>query len=327
MQLNDSTKQKLKYIFLLMLSITLIVLSFLNIRSSNENDDKRTTDIISSINICSSIILGLSFLILGRCIWFFYTIRKGEFYQEIEIFDKLLIFVLPFVILIVSIIQKIYISNYLPDMSDPLQVEKYNDTHTLKAEVVNNSGNAILIISIILFLMSIGFTYYISRSSTPQPKEVKEVKETDYDREMKQLINDKQKLTQDVKKIKELYDKGEASEDLLQEYEHALGTIELAIQETKANRTREIKERREFLDKKLKEQEKTIKESKKGDLISMLREGTLEKNIGKVPITSSSSFSKSQGTSSSATASFSANEPSLIKSGKPPLFPFNQYSQ
>jgi uncharacterized membrane protein len=313
-----------------MLSITLIVLSFLNIRSSNENDDKRTTDIISSINICSSIILGLSFLILGRCIWFFYTLRKGEFYQEIEIFDKLLIFVLPFVILIVSIIQKVYISNYLPDMSDPLQVEKYNDTHTLKAEVVNNSGNAILIISIILFLMSIGFTYYISRSSTPQPKEtkeVKEIKETDYDREMKQLTIDKQKLTQDVKKIKELYNKGEASEDLLQEYEHALGTIELAIQETKANRTREIRERKEFLDKKLKEQEKTIKESKKGDLISMLREGTLEKNIGKVPITSSSSFSKSPGTSSSTTPSFSSNDPSLIKSSKPPLFPFNQYSQ
>jgi hypothetical protein len=281
--ISEDSKQKMKYIFLLMLSITLIILSFLNIRSGSDDDDKKTTDIISSINICSYIILILSLPILGRCLWFFYTIREGQYYKEIEIFDKLLVFVFPLVILIVSIVLKVYVSNYLPDMNNPYDVEKYNKTHVLNAESVNNSSNAILVIGIILFIMSIGFAYYTAKSLPPsKPADVKDVKdvqqhpvkltESQFDKEMRELARDRDLLEKEVKGMRELYKKQEVTEDLLNEYEFELGKLNLNIKEKQAKRAKEKKDRDEELKKRLLEQEETYRKSTQKDILSSIKE-------------------------------------------------------
>ena len=291
--ISDDSKQKIKYIFLVILSITLIVLSFLNIRSGTDNDDKKTTDIISAINICSYIILILSLPILARCLWFFYTIRDGKYYQEIEIVDKLLIFVFPLVILIVSIVLKVYVSNYLPDMNNPDEVEKYNKTHTLNAESVNNSSTGILVIGIILFVMSIGFAYYTSKSlpdvqkvQPQQPIHPSKLQESEFDKEMRQLKKDKEDLEKYVKNMRELYMKREVTEDLLAEYEHALGSVDLKIKEKQAMRAKQKKERDEEIKKKSAEYEETYKKSTQRDIMSTIRgEGipSIELDITKYP--------------------------------------------
>lgn len=304
--ISDDSKQKMKYVFLLVLSITLIVLSFLNIRSGTDTDDKKTTDIISAINTCSYIILILSLPILGRCFWFFYTIREGRYYQEIEIFDKLLVFVFPLVILIISIVLKVYVSNYLPDMNNPDEVEKYNKTHTLNAESVNNSSNAILVIGIILFIMSIGFAYYTAKSLPQKPTEQKEMpqqpqhpdklRESEFDKEMRELKKDKEDLEKYVKNMRELYMKKEVTEDLLNEYEHALGSLDLKIKEKQAKRAKEKKDREEELKRKLQEQEETYKKATQKDILSTIRDGRLptqELDIGKYKVIETARVSSS----------------------------------
>jgi heme/copper-type cytochrome/quinol oxidase subunit 2 len=164
MNCSEIQIQTIKYVSLAYLSLFLFIIGLLNIRKTSPQDDEKTREISNSINICSSIIIFLCFLVLLRCIFFFYMTRSGDSqYQEIDIVNKVLIFIFPFTMLIVSIIQKIYVSNYLPNMNNKEEVDKFNKNHTINANVLDSSNNTLLVISSVLFLLSLYYSYITSK--------------------------------------------------------------------------------------------------------------------------------------------------------------------
>lgn len=167
MNCSEIQKQTIKYVSLGYLSLFILILGFNNTDMSSDTTDQKTREITTAVNGCSSVIMFLSFLVLLRCLFFFYMTRNGESnYVEIDIINKLLIFVFPVSILIVSIVQKVYVSNYIPDMSKRDEVEKFNKTHRTSAETINYSTNTLLLISIILFISSLIYAYLTSKSKT-----------------------------------------------------------------------------------------------------------------------------------------------------------------
>jgi hypothetical protein len=90
--------------------------------------------------------------------------RNGDSnYSEIDIINKLLIYVFPVSIFIVSIVQKVYVSNDIPDMKKRDDIENFNKSHRVSAETLNYSTNTLLIISIILFVSSLIYAYITSK--------------------------------------------------------------------------------------------------------------------------------------------------------------------
>jgi uncharacterized membrane protein len=164
MNCSEIQIQTIKYVSLGYLSLFILILGFINTDMSSDSKDEKTKDVTNAVNICSSIIMFLCFVVLLRCAFFFYMTRTGDsVYQEIDIVNKLLIFVFPLCILVVSIIQKVYVSNYLPDMKNRDEVEKFNKTHRVNAETINSSINTLLLISIILFISSLIYAYITSK--------------------------------------------------------------------------------------------------------------------------------------------------------------------
>jgi hypothetical protein len=164
MNCSEIQKQTIKYVSLGYLSLFIVILGFSNTDISSDFSDQKTKDVTTAINACSSVIMFLSFVVLLRCCFFFYMTRNGDSnYSEIDIINKLLIYVFPVSIFIVSIVQKVYVSNYIPDMKKRDDIENFNKSHRVSAETLNYSTNTLLIISIILFVSSLIYAYITSK--------------------------------------------------------------------------------------------------------------------------------------------------------------------
>ncbi len=266
--IDEDTKKIIKYGLLLLLSLTLMVLSFMDIRATSDTDDQKTIDRIAAINLCSWIIIFLSGLILLRCLYFIYTKYKGEAHNEYEIVDKIIIFLFPLVIMVSSIVQKVFISSLLPDMQDPRAVAEYNKTHTVAAETVQGSSNIILGISIFLFVLMLIYAYLTKTDAPPSPptKDVSLQKPvplpqqmSTYDKKMSQLTNI---LRQYENEYNNYLTTGNASPSLLEDKELQIERMKVAIAELKASRDRNILEQKKQLSTQLERQAQLISATK-----------------------------------------------------------------
>lgn len=225
---NFFTKDNLIHSMYIMLSLALIIVSFLDIRSSNDNDNEDTIKAIKNINNCSYTILTLSSILFIRSIIYFYMTREGMKYNEPEIVEKVIFYIFPFILMVTSIVQKAYISSILPDMDDDKAVSNYDNTHTLPASSVSGASTFLLILTIILFLLSIGHFLYKKYFSEPPPPQnkIEIIQETEYDKTMRELKN----LLKNREINYEIAEKsGTASQDWLRERANEIQEIKLSI--------------------------------------------------------------------------------------------------
>jgi len=228
--------QRIKNGILFALSLTLIILSILNIRSSNEKDDKDTKSAIKTINICSLIIIGLSLIVLFRTSYVFYVIRnQGSYYSDKEDTINTIILGLPIIVFIVSVIQKVSISNILPDMDNQKAVDDYDKNHTLKAQDVKGSSDAIFYTSLAIFLMTVIYFVYNKYSS----KKINITKETQYDKVMKIL---KGQLQKEESEFNDAIKSNTASQSWLEDRQQEIERLKVSILSLKTKRDQSVQQ-------------------------------------------------------------------------------------
>ena len=228
--------QRIKNGILFALSLTLIILSILNIRSSNEKDDKDTKSAIKTINICSLIIIGLSLIVLFRASYVFYVIRnQGSYYSDKEDTINTIILGLPIIVFIVSVIQKVSISNILPDMDNQKAVDDYDKNHTLKAQDVKGSSDAIFYTSLAIFLMTVIYFVYNKYSS----KKINITKETQYDKVMKIL---KGQLQKEESEFNDAIKSNTASQSWLEDRQQEIERLKVSILSLKTKRDQSVQQ-------------------------------------------------------------------------------------
>jgi hypothetical protein len=239
---NFITKDNIIHSLFIMLSLALMIVSFLDIRSSNQNDSQDTIKAIKNINNCSYAILVLSSILFIRSIIYFYMTREGMKYNEPEIVEKVVFYVFPFMLMVTSIVQKAYISSILPDMDDEKAVNEYDSNHTLPASSVSGASTFLLILTIVLFLLSVGHFLYKKYFPEPPPPAPSPqiVQETEYDktmRELKFLLQNKENDYNTVEKS------GTASRDWLREKSNEIQDIKLAILTMSKGREEEVQKK------------------------------------------------------------------------------------
>jgi hypothetical protein len=262
--------QRLKHVILFVLCLTLIILSFLNLRSENEKDDDKIKNLIKTINTCSWIIIILSLIVLIRSSYIFYTIRTDGSYEE-SVYSNYVLLSIPTFIFIVCIIQKISISSILPDMNNKKAIDDYNNSHTLKAEDVKGSSDVIFYISLVLFLMSILYIFYYKYY---KKEEINITKETPYDKVMKLL---REQLEREQDEFNTALQNKSASEAWLEDRQQEIERLKISLLSLKAKREQNVQQETRDITKKLSEttsilsnaQERTLDEAR------VMSEGTV----------------------------------------------------
>jgi hypothetical protein len=168
--------------------------------------------------------------------------REGMKYNEPEIVEKVVFYVFPFMLMVISIVQKAYISSILPDMDDQKAVNEYDSNHTLPASSVSGASTFLLILTIVLFLLSVGHFLYKKYFPEPPPTAPSPqiVQETEYDktmRELKTLLQNKENDYNTVEKS------GTASRDWLREKSNEIQDIKLAILTMSKGREEEVQKK------------------------------------------------------------------------------------
>lgn len=267
---NFLQSQRLKHIILFVLCLTLIILSFLNLRSETEKDDDKIKNLIKTINTCSWIIIILSLMVLIRSSYIFYTIRTEGSYEE-SVYSNYILLSIPSFIFIVCIIQKFSISSILPDMNNKKAVDEYNNSHTLKAEDVKGSSDVIFYISLVLFLMSVLYIVYYKYY---KKDEINITKETPYDKVMKLL---REQLEREENEFNTALQNKSASEAWLEDRQQEIERLKISLLSLKAKREQNVQQETRDITKKLNEttsmlsnaQERTLDEAR------VMSEGTV----------------------------------------------------
>ena len=182
--MDYSKKISIVHMFLLVVCFILIVLSFLNIRGINNNDNKDIVSYKQNINTCCYIILSLSFLVLIRSLYNLFKIKEGEPVDPSDniysVIQGVVVYLFPFILLVLSIIIKANVSNILPDPNNKDDVDKFNKNNW-SIDNIQNSSNGLLVMSIILFLLSIIYFVYRKYYGDDKPDISKQ---TVYDKQM-----------------------------------------------------------------------------------------------------------------------------------------------
>ena len=231
----SKNKFRIIHSLIILICFILMIFSLLNIRSGNKNDSKDVESSKGIVNTCCFIILGLSFIVLIRSVYIHSKISKNEFDDDTYSYkypQTAVVYVFPFLLLILSIMIKINISSILPDSNDKDAIDKFNkdeDNH-LGVDTIKKSSDGLLIMSIILFLWSIGHIAYTLYS----PEKPVISKETIYDKKMDFLKNT---ILKAENELNEARDKGKASRDWLAGKATVIQNLKLEI--LKLNKERE----------------------------------------------------------------------------------------
>jgi len=305
------------------ISLTLIVLSLLNIRSSNDKDDNDTKSAIKIINYCSLIIGGLSAIVLIRSIYVIYTVRQGTFDPTYESVINKAISFLPILVFITAVVQKINLSKILPDLSNKKAVDNYNQTHSLKAEDVKGSSDGIFWLSLILFLFSLYGLLYKGK------EEINISKETKYDKVMKIL---RDQLDKEEAEFEDAVKSKSASQAWLEDRRQEIERLKVSILTLKTRREQSVQEETASITKKLLTAQKDLGKAQERteDEARVMIEGTVDVDqivpehlqkdpkqptLVRVPtIKLSSTSSSSSGSSSSSSGSSSSSSGSSSSS-------------
>lgn len=155
-------KYKIVNIILIIISFILIVLSLLNIRGIDDSNSKEIVSYKQNINTCCYIILSVSLMVLVRSIIFLFLMRKGSFDplgKFYSISQNIIVYLFPFILLVLSIIIRSNVSYILPDLNNKDDVNNFNKNNW-SIDNIQRSSNGLLIMSIILFLWGAGnFAY------------------------------------------------------------------------------------------------------------------------------------------------------------------------
>ena len=226
--MEESTKNLLVGVFFFILGISLFILSILDKRSYEDNENQSIKDNIDSINTCTYIIMGVS--LFATLVGVIHIIRSNrpDFLQVLTTLspriESFIMIAFALLILIVGIIQRVKINNILPDMSDDSAVKSYNDHHTISASSVLGSNMAIIVSGIVL--LGAGIVHFFkNREPEPQQEIIKSKAQQQHEKNMT-IVASKKKLWEDALKS------GKYSEDALEEleliYENARATAEKA---------------------------------------------------------------------------------------------------
>lgn len=224
--MEESTKQMLFGLFFFILGFSLFIMSILDIRSYQDNDNQIIKDNIDTINSCTYIIMVLAAIMVLTGIMFMIRSKRQDF---LDIFFSLsartgsfIMIAVGILILIIGIVQRVKINNILPDMSDENAIKSYNDHHTLPASSVLGS-NLGIIVSGTIFLFAGIVQFFMNRESADKLNKTKA--EIQHEKNMK-IVESKRKEWEDAVKA------GTYSEDKLEEleliYESARSTSEKA---------------------------------------------------------------------------------------------------
>ena len=303
------------------ISLTLIVLSLLNIRSSNDKDDNDTKSAIKIINYCSLIIGGLSAIVLIRSIYVIYTVRQGTFDPTYESVINKAISFLPILVFITAVVQKINLSKILPDLSNKKAVDNYNQTHSLKAEDVKGSSDGIFWLSLILFLFSLYGLLYKGK------EEINISKETKYDKVMKIL---RDQLDKEEAEFEDAVKSKSASQAWLEDRRQEIERLKVSILTLKTRREQSVQEETASITKKLLTAQKDLGKAQERteDEARVMIEGTVDVDqivpehlqkdpkqptLVRVPTIKLSSTSSSSSGSSSSSSGTTVNPTALDK--------------
>jgi len=174
--MEPNTKNLIFGIFFVLLGISLLIMSILDIRTYQDTDNQTIKDNIDFINTCSHIIMIVSAFVVLTGIVFMIRSKRQEF---LEFFFSLspkiksfIMIAIGLLILIVGILQRVKINNILPDMSNENAVKSYNDNHTVSASSVLGSNMGI-ISSGIIFLLA-GIIHFFMNRDEEVKEEVRE---------------------------------------------------------------------------------------------------------------------------------------------------------
>jgi len=239
--MEESTKKMLFGFFFVLLGISLLIMSILDIRSYQDSDNQSIKDNIDVINTCSHIVIGVSvFVVLLGIILMIRSKRQdflNFFFNLSPRIGSFIMVVFALLILISGIIQRTKINNILPDMSNESAVKSYNDNHTVSASSVLGSNMGMIAIGIILLLAGIAHYFMNRPEEEPQPQQ--------------QIIKSKARLqyekgkayTADLKaKLNEAIASGKYDESFINEQELIYENADAAVEKAWAEYNKGIEE-------------------------------------------------------------------------------------
>ena len=228
--MEESTKNLLVGVFFFILGISLFILSILDKRSYEDNENQSIKDNIDSINTCTYIIMGVS--LFATLVGVIHIIRSNrpDFLQVLTTLspriESFIMIAFALLILIVGIIQRVKINNILPDMSDDSAVKSYNDHHTISASSVLGSNMAIIVSGIVL--LGAGIVHFFkNREPEPQQEIIKSKAQQQHEKNMT-IVASKKKLWEDaLEELELIYENARATA------EKAYATYKKGIQDAK----------------------------------------------------------------------------------------------
>jgi hypothetical protein len=194
-------------LFFVILGISLLIMSILDIRTYQDTDNQTIKDNIDFINTCSNITMIVSACIILIGIIFMIRSKRQEFFDFFFSLSpkikSVMIGIIGLLILIVGSLQRVKINNILPDMSNENAVKSYNDNHTVSASSVLGSNMGIIVIGIMLLLS--GITHFFMNQ-----EEVKEIPKENPPTEIPKENPPKVQITSEAK---QQYDKNRSKLD------------------------------------------------------------------------------------------------------------------